>query len=109
MTEAGLFLKAMKYSKGITNRVSAVDTKIPKMSEMAKPLKMGSSKMKNAPIIAAKPVNTIGCARVMAEATTASFNATPCETCKRMKSTNKIELRTMMPAKAIMPIMDVAV
>ena len=44
-----------------------------------------------------------------AEATTACWNGTPRATSSSMKSTSKIELRTMMPANAIMPIMDVAV
>ncbi len=33
----------------------------------------------------------------------------PWSTCRSMKSTSRIELRTMMPASAIMPIIDVAV
>jgi len=76
---------------------------------MARPLKIGSSRMKKAPSIAARAVSTMGCARVAAERTTASFSATPCASCSRMKSTSRIELRTMMPASAIIPIMLVAV
>jgi hypothetical protein len=38
----------------MTTKVSRVETKIPKMRDTAKPLKMGSSKIKNAPIMAAK-------------------------------------------------------
>lgn len=51
----------------MTTSVSKVDTKMPKMSDTAKPLKMGSSKIKNAPIMAAKPVSTMGCARTAAD------------------------------------------
>ena len=36
--------------------MSAVDTRMPKINEMASPLKIGSSKIKNAPSIAASPV-----------------------------------------------------
>ena len=82
---------------------------MPKISEMARPLKIGSSRMKNAPIMAASPVSTMGWARVMAECTMASLSGVPSRTCKLMKSTSRMELRTMMPASAIMPIMLVAV
>ena len=51
----------------------------------------------------------MGCARTAADCTTASLNGTPRATCSSMKSTNRIELRTMIPASAIMPIIDVAV
>ncbi|MNT70200.1 hypothetical protein D3C72_2085590 [compost metagenome] len=65
--------------------------------------------MKNAPIMAASPVSTMGCARVMAEWTMAVLRGTPSRTCRLMKSTSRMELRTMMPARAIIPIMLVAV
>ena len=45
----------------------------------------------------------------MAEFTTACLKSMPSRTCRLMKSTSRIELRTMMPASAIMPIMLVAV
>ena len=93
----------------MTSRVSRVDTKIPKISDTAKPLKIGSSRMKRAPSVADRAVSKIGCARVMAEFTTASFKSIPLATCRLIKSTNKIELRTMIPASAIIPIIDVAV
>ena len=82
---------------------------MPKISEMARPLKIGSSRMKKAPSIAARPVSTMGCARVMAELTMACLNSMPDLTCRLMKSTRRMELRTMMPASAIIPIMLVAV
>mgnify|MGYP001362128851 CR=1 FL=1 len=44
-----------------------------------------------------------------ADWTIASRNGRPASYCWRMKSTSRIELRTMMPARAIMPIIDVAV
>ena len=93
----------------MTVRDAAVSDIIPKMSEMASPLKIGSSRMKKAPSIAARPVSRIGCARVAAERVTASASGTPSASCRLMKSTSRIELRTMMPASAIMPIMLVAV
>ena len=82
---------------------------MPNMSDMAKPLNMGSSKIKSAPSIAASPVSTIGFERVMAELMIAFLNSTPERTCKLMKSTKRMEFLTMMPAKAIIPIMLVAV
>ena len=39
---------------------------MPKISEIARPLKIGSSRMKNPPIIAAIAVNTMGLARTLA-------------------------------------------
>ena len=59
--------------------------------------------------MAARPVKAMGWARTAADCTTASLKAMPCVTCSSMKSTSKMELRTMMPASAIMPIIDVAV
>jgi len=82
---------------------------MPKISEVARPLKIGSSRMNRAPSIAATAVKRIGCARVEAERTTASFSGMPSATLRLTKSTSRIELRTMMPARAIMPIMLVAV
>lgn len=55
-----------KYSRGITSKVSTVETKIPKISEIASPLKIGSSKIKNAPIIAASPVSAAQLAALVA-------------------------------------------
>ena len=98
-----------KYITGITTSVSTVETRMPKISEIASPLKIGSSRMKNAPIIAARPVSAMGCARTAADCTTASLKGTPRATCSSIKSTSRIELRTMIPASAIMPIIEVAV
>ncbi len=86
-----------------------VETKIPKIRAMARPLKMGSSRMKKAPIMAASPVSTMGLARTAPARTTASSNGMPLRTDSLMKSTSSMELRTMMPARAIIPIMEVAV
>ncbi len=66
--------------------------------------------MKAAPIIAAAAVSTIGLNRVAP----ASINALRSGTSlsarrRRIKSTSRIELRTMMPASAMKPIIEVAV
>ncbi|MCY1562020.1 hypothetical protein D9M68_993530 [compost metagenome] len=82
---------------------------MPKISDTARPLKIGSSRMKKAPIMAARPVSAMGCARTAADCTTASAKGTPRWVSSSMKSTSRMELRTMMPASAIMPIMLVAV
>ena len=65
--------------------------------------------MKNAPIIAASPVRTMGFARIDAARTTASISGCPNATSALMKSTSRIEFRTIMPASAIIPIIEVAV
>ena len=59
--------------------------------------------------MAASPVRTMGLARIAAAWITASAKSMPPATCSLMKSTSRIELRTMMPARAIMPIIEVAV
>ena len=82
---------------------------MPKISAIASPLNIGSSRMKKAPMIAAAAVSVIGRARTAAASITACFNTIPCATWSSMKSTSSIELRTMMPASAIMPIIEVAV
>ena len=65
--------------------------------------------MKNAPSIAASAVSTIGCARTEQASITAPSSALPLANALLMKSTSRIELRTMIPASAIMPIIEVAV
>ena len=79
------------------------------MSEIASPLKIGSSRMKEAPIIAASAVSAMGLARAAAACMTASCGATPAASRWFTKSTSRIEFLTMIPASAIMPIMEVAV
>ena len=86
-----------------------MDTRIPKIRDTASPLKMGSSRMKNAPIIAANAVSAMGLARMAPARTTASSRVLPERISPSMKSTSRMELRTIMPASAIMPIMEVAV
>ena len=59
--------------------------------------------------MAATPVRIMGFARTLAELMTASRKGVPAVTCIFIKSTNKIEFLTIIPAKAIMPIIEVAV
>ena len=80
---------------------------MPNISDIARPLKIGSSRMKKAPIIAASAVSMIGFARTADAWITASSSAWPARCWSRMKSTSSIEFRTMMPASAIMPIIEV--
>ena len=66
--------------------------------------------MKAAPIIAAAAVSTIGLKRVAPASISAGRSARrPAPARWRMKSTSRIELRTMMPASAMKPIIEVAV
>ena len=70
------------------------------------PLKIGSSRMKNAPSIAA----SAGEQDRLARAWPPSAHGVGERRARRdLKSTSRIELRTMMPASAIMPIIEVAV
>ena len=64
----------------MTTSVNTVLTRMPKISDTASPLKIGSSRMKNAPSIAAAAVNTIGCARTAQASITASPIARPSTT-----------------------------
>ncbi|SEH76720.1 hypothetical protein BAZSYMB_SCAFFOLD00015_0 [Bathymodiolus azoricus thioautotrophic gill symbiont] len=94
---------------GITIRVNTVDTNTPNNSEIAMPWKIGSDKITLEPPTSAKAVIIIGRVLDAQEFTTASKNGTPLAYSCTVKSTNKIELRTIMPAKAIQPIIEVAV
>src|SRR5271166_2179423 len=62
-----------------------------------------------APIIAASAVRRIGLKRTAPASSRISRKVLPCPAPWRMKSTNRIELRTMMPASAMKPIIEVAV
>ena len=65
--------------------------------------------MKAAPIIAAAAVRKIGLKRIAPASSSAWRNTAPPRARRRMKSTSRIELRTMMPASAMKPIIEVAV
>ncbi len=101
--------RALMQPSGITISVSSVETITPNSSEMAIPWKMGSKRMTLEPATRARAVITIGRVLVLQASTTASRTSTPSRTRCREKSTSKMELRTMMPANAMKPIMDVAV
>ena len=94
----------------MTSTVSSVEEARPKRSEIARPWKIGSARITAAPIIAASAVRRIGLKRIGAgfEQHVAAA-ARPGVRAWRMKSTSRIELRTMMPASAMKPIIEVAV
>ena len=73
------------------------------------PWKIGSPRIVLDPAIIASWVIRIGRVLVRAAWITASRISMPCRTACLVKSTSRIELRTMMPASAIQPIIEVAV
>ena len=86
-----------------------VETSTPEASEIAMPWKIGSNRITKEPATNASAVIRIGRVRVLHAQITASTTVAPsCSLCTE-KSTNRIELRTMMPARAIQPIIEVAV
>ena len=94
----------------MTSTVSSVDEARPKSSEMARPWKIGSVRITAAPIIAASAVSRIGLKRIGAGLEQhVAQRPLPGVPAWRMKSTSRIELRTMMPASAMKPIIEVAV
>ena len=93
----------------MTSKVSAVEEARPNTMEIASPWKIGSARMNTAPIIAAAAVRKIGLKRIAPASSTACCIGTPSATRWRMKSTSRMELRTMMPASAMKPIIEVAV
>ena len=103
-------LPALIQPKGITNKVNKVETAPPKIKDTAIPWKIGSDNITIDPPNKAKAVIKIGRVRASQERITASRGLKPSfTTASRAKSTNKIEFRTIIPAKAIKPIMEVAV
>ena len=90
-------------------RESSVEATSPAIREIARPWKMGSKRITLAPTTTAAAVSSMGRKRTAPASTTASSSAMPCERRSSMKSTRMIELRTMMPAPAIKPIIEVAV
>ena len=81
----------------------------PKARETAMPLKMESPRMTLAPATSARAVMRMGRVRVLQAWITASSTDNPRRTAWMEKSTSRMELRTMMPASAIQPIIEVAV
>ena len=82
---------------------------VPPINEIAKPWKIGSNKIINAPITTVPAVNKIGVVLTAPASITACYNAIPSAKRKLIKSISNTEFRTIIPAKAIRPIKDVAV
>ena len=73
------------------------------------PWKIGSVRITEAPPIRAKAVMMIGRVRALQDNSTASRTSTPFLTSSTAKSTNRIEFLTIIPARAMNPIIEVAV
>ena len=86
-----------------------VETIAPATNEIANPWKIGSNKIIDAPITTAPVVNKIGVVLTAPASIMACFNATPSFRRISIKSINKTEFRTITPAKAIIPMKEVAV
>ena len=102
-------LRADRHPSGITTSVRNVATSEPNSSDTAMPWKIGSDSRTIEPITSASAVIRIGRRRTRPAITIASRTLAPSATCDRANSTSRIELRTMMPASAMKPIIDVAV
>ena len=102
-------LRTVMAPSGITTRVNTVETSTPKAREIAMPLKIGSKMMTPEPPTNARAVTMIGRVRALQASSTDSVTGRPASTSWRVKSTSRIELRTMMPASAMKPIIEVAV
>ena len=86
-----------------------VEAMVPPINEMANPWKMGSKRITNAPITTVPAVNKIGVVRTAPASITACFKGIPSANLRLTKSISKTEFRTIIPARAIIPIKDVAV
>jgi hypothetical protein len=82
---------------------------MPNMMAQARPEKMGSSVITQLPSSVVPAVARIGRVRTATLWITASRNGVPSRTAIWMNSISTAELRTTIPASAIMPIMAVAV
>ena len=102
-------LRPLMQPSGMTSRVSRVDTVPPNISEMAMPWKIGSNRITLEPSSRAKAVMRIGRVRALQARMTASRTGAPACTSCLAKSTSRMELRTMIPARAMKPIIEVAV
>ncbi len=81
----------------------------PATNEMANPWKIGSNKIIEAPITTAPVVSRIGVVRTAPASIIARFIGTPSFNLISIKSMSSTEFRTITPARAIIPIKDVAV
>ena len=93
----------------MTIKVKSVETMAPKTSEIANPWKIGSNKITIAPITTAPVVNRIGVVLTAPASMIALFIGAPSFKRISIKSIKRIEFRTIIPAKAIIPIKEVAV
>jgi hypothetical protein len=89
--------------------VKAVDAARPKMRAQARPEKMGSRVMGQAPRAVVTAVSRMGRMRAAPLCSTASRRGRPSLRLSWMNSMSTRELRITMPPRAIMPIMAVAV
>ncbi len=103
------FSPADRAPIGITIKVKTVDIRTPNSNDIAIPWNIGSDRMTLEPATKASAVIKIGRVLELHERTTASKNGIPFAYSCTVKSTNKIEFLTIIPAKAIQPIIEVAV
>ena len=89
--------------------MKAVETNSPKISAQASPEKIGSSVIGMAASIAVPAVSRIGRVRTAPERIVALRRSWPSRSATCRNSISRIALRTAMPARAIMPIIAVAV
>src|SRR5919109_1553487 len=90
-------------------RDSTVEATSPAINDSANPWKIGSNKITLAPTTTAAAVKSMGRKRTAPASATASSSDIPCDRRSSMKSTRMMEFRTMMPAPAMKPIIEVAV
>ena len=89
--------------------MNAVDAITPKMIAHASPLKIGSSVITRLPSTLVPAVSSTGRARIAPARSNAVSMGVPRSRSCSMNSIRISELRTTMPASAIMPIIAVAV
>ena len=94
---------------GTINSVKTVENMVPPSIEMASPWKIGSNNMTKAPITTVPAVKRIGVVLTAPASITACLSGIPSSNLKLIKSTNSTEFLTIIPAKAIKPIIEVAV
>ena len=82
---------------------------VPPISDMASPWNIGSNRITKAPITTVPAVSRIGVVRTAPASITACFKGIPSATRRFTKSISNTEFRTIIPARAIIPINDVAV
>ena len=104
-----LYVSLFSFSVPVYAVEQTVEANSPKISDQARPEKIGSMMIGTAPSMAAQAVSRIGRRRTTRLSIIASNKECPRLSDRWMKSTRMIESRVTMPARAIMPIMPVAV